>query len=81
MVGVFVSQGAGGVRVAVPALQRSVSGDAMEQALTKNFSPDAVKGIAVPASELNSDMHAQRRVPVASDHGADGRAVAQALGK
>jgi carbon-monoxide dehydrogenase medium subunit len=30
----------------------------LEQALAKNFSPDALKGIRISADGLNSDMHA-----------------------
>lgn len=82
MVGVFVSQGAGGVRVAVTGAAAGVFRvSAMEQALTKNFSPDAVKGIAVPASELNSDMHASAEYRSHLITVLTGRAVAQALGK
>ncbi len=31
---------------------------AMEQALTANWSPDALAGIVTPADGLNSDIHA-----------------------
>ena len=31
---------------------------AMEAALTKSFSPDAISGIAIGADGLNSDIHA-----------------------
>ena len=59
LVGVFVSQGDGGVRVAVTGAASSVFRmGPMEQALAKNFSPDAVKGVKVSASTLNSDLHA-----------------------
>lgn len=59
MVGVFVSQDkAGKVRVAVtgagPCVFRQRQ---MEAALEKNFSPDALTGIAVSPEGLNSDMH------------------------
>jgi carbon-monoxide dehydrogenase medium subunit len=30
----------------------------MEQALTANFSPDAIAGITTPADGLNGDIHA-----------------------
>jgi carbon-monoxide dehydrogenase medium subunit len=30
----------------------------MEKALSSNFSPNALNGIAIDASELNSDIHA-----------------------
>jgi carbon-monoxide dehydrogenase medium subunit len=59
MVGVFVAEfGAGDIRVAVTG-----AGDmvfrvaAMEQALAKDFRPEAVAGITVPADGCLSDMH------------------------
>ncbi|HSR73129.1 MAG TPA: carbon monoxide dehydrogenase, partial [Kiloniellales bacterium] len=59
IVGVMVSQSSGGVRVAVtgagPVVFRVPE---MEQALSSDFSPDAIKDITVPADELNSDIHA-----------------------
>lgn len=60
MVGVFVAKGPAGVRVTVTgAGQNGVFrvGE-MEQALSSNWSPDAVAGIKVPADGLNSDIHA-----------------------
>ena len=59
IVGVFVSKGGDGVRVAVTGAAGSafrVAG--MEQALSSNFSADAVAGIAVPDDEMNEDIHA-----------------------
>jgi len=60
IVGVFVAQTASGVRVAVTgAGSKGVFRvKAMEDALAKSWSPDALKGIAVPASQLVSDIHA-----------------------
>jgi len=59
IVGVMAAETAGGVRVAVTGAASSVFRvAAMEKALAANWSPDAVAGIAVPAGELNSDMHA-----------------------
>jgi len=59
VVGVFVSKGPQGVRVAVTGAAPSVFRvKAMEEALAKNFSPAALDGIAVPADGLNSDIHA-----------------------
>ncbi len=60
IVGVYVAKTAGGVRVAVTgASQNGVfRHTSMEQALTANFSPDAIAGIATPADGLNSDIHA-----------------------
>jgi len=59
IVGVLVSQGSAGVRVAItgaaPCVFRSTE---MEKALTTDFSPDAVARIKVPEAQLNADMHA-----------------------
>ncbi|MDF2096805.1 FAD binding domain-containing protein [Aquibaculum arenosum] len=59
IVGVFVAQTDGGIRVAVTGAKGSVFRVAeMEQALSGNFSADAVAGIKVPADEMNGDLHA-----------------------
>ena len=60
VVGVFVAHTASGVRVAVTgAGMRGVFRvKAMEDALARNWSPDALKSIAVPSSGLQSDLHA-----------------------
>ena len=58
MVGVFVAKTAAGVRVAVTGAGPCVFRvKAMEEALSKNFSSDAIKDIKVPADGLNSDIH------------------------
>ena len=58
LVGVFVAQTAGGVRVAVtgaaPSVHRS---KAMEEALTKSFTADAAKTVKINAAGLNGDLH------------------------
>ena len=60
IVGVYVAKTAGGVRVAVTgAGQNGVfRHTAMEQALSANFSPDAIANINTPADGMNSDIHA-----------------------
>jgi hypothetical protein len=59
MVGVFVAKLASGVRVAVTGAASSVFREkAMEAALSKSFTPDAVASIKVSPSNLNSDLHA-----------------------
>ncbi len=59
IVGVLVAQTAGGVRVAVTGAAPSVfRATAMEQALASNFSAGALDGVAVPADDLNADIHA-----------------------
>jgi aerobic carbon-monoxide dehydrogenase medium subunit len=59
LVGVFVAETANGIRVAVtgagPCVFRLPE---LEKALGKSFSPDAVNGIKVPATNLNADIHA-----------------------
>jgi len=61
IVGVFVAKTAGGVRVAVTGAGPCVfRAEAMEKALAKSFSADAIKDIKIAADELNSDIHASR---------------------
>ena len=59
LVGVFVSQGPQGVRVAVtgagPGVFRVA---AFEAALARGWSANALEGLAVPADQLNTDLHA-----------------------
>jgi carbon-monoxide dehydrogenase medium subunit len=58
IVGVFVAEG-NGVRVAVTGAGPSAFRvSEMEKALTAKFAPEAIAGINVPASGLNSDLHA-----------------------
>ena len=58
LVGVFVAQTAGGVRVAVTGAAPSVHRSrAMEEALTKSFTPDAAKAVKINANGLNADLH------------------------
>jgi carbon-monoxide dehydrogenase medium subunit len=58
-VGVFVSRGRAGVRVAVTGAGSDgvFRVDAMEQALASNFTPDAVASIRIQPDGLASDMH------------------------
>src|SRR5271165_2365489 len=60
LVGVFVAKTAGGVRVAVTGAGSNgvFRAEAFEAALNANFSPAALDGVSVPASGLNSDLHA-----------------------
>ena len=60
LVGVFVAKAAGGVRVAVTGAGANgvFRANALEAALNANFSPAALEGVSVPASGLNSDLHA-----------------------
>ena len=60
LVGVFVAQTAAGVRVAVTgAGTRGVfRASAMEEALAKSWTPEALKSIALQAADMQSDLHA-----------------------
>jgi carbon-monoxide dehydrogenase medium subunit len=59
IVGVFVSEGAGTVRVAVTgAANCAFRVRAMEKKLASGFTPDAIARIKVPPEGLNSDLHA-----------------------
>ncbi len=80
LVGVFVSQDASGVRVAVTGAGSAgvFRATALEQALAKNFSPDAVKGIKVDTAKLNTDLHATAEYRAHLITVLAGRAVAKA---
>ncbi|MXQ13174.1 FAD binding domain-containing protein [Microvirga makkahensis] len=60
LVGVFVAKHADGVRVAVTGAGSNgvFRVPEMEEALGRNFAPEALDGIAVPEDEMNSDIHA-----------------------
>jgi carbon-monoxide dehydrogenase medium subunit len=58
LVGVFVSQTSAGVRVAVAGAGSCVfRAKAIEDALAKSFTADAAKGVRIPATGLNNDIH------------------------
>ncbi len=59
IVGVMVARTPAGIRVAVTGAGPSAfRATAMEQALAANFSAQALDGVAVPADDLNADIHA-----------------------
>lgn len=60
MTGVFVARTAGGVRVAVTGAGSDgvFRHTGFEQALSSNWSPDALSGVAVDSANLLSDLHA-----------------------
>jgi aerobic carbon-monoxide dehydrogenase medium subunit len=60
IVGVFVARTAQGVRVAVTGagMHGVFRVPAMEQALAGHWSPDALRAITVPPTDLQSDLHA-----------------------
>jgi carbon-monoxide dehydrogenase medium subunit len=82
LVGVFVSQGAGGVRVAVTGAKSSVFRvKAMEDALARSFTPETAKAIVVPADDINADLHASAGYRAAMISVMASRAVAAALSR
>jgi aerobic carbon-monoxide dehydrogenase medium subunit len=79
IVGVFVSKGSAGVRVAVTGAAAGVfRATAMEQALSGNWSASAVSSLSVSADGLNSDLHGSAAYRAALVPVLAGRAVADA---
>jgi carbon-monoxide dehydrogenase medium subunit len=79
MVGVFVAKFATGVRVAVTGAGSCVFRvPEMEAALGKSFAADAVAGIQIDASTLNSDIHGSAEYRANLVGVMAGRAVAEA---
>jgi aerobic carbon-monoxide dehydrogenase medium subunit len=79
LVGVFVSQGAGGVRVAVTGAKGSVFRvPELESALAKSFTPEAIKGIRIGTAGINADLHGSAQYRAAMIGVMAGRAVAAA---
>lgn len=59
LVGVFVSQGPAGVRVAVTGAASCVfRATAFEQALAVRWAPEALEGLRIDPGDLNADLHA-----------------------
>ena len=82
LVGVFVSQGAGGVRVAVTGAKSSAfrAGD-IEAALKTSFTPAAAKAVKVSAADMNSDLHGSAAYRAAMVSVMAARAVEKALAR
>jgi carbon-monoxide dehydrogenase medium subunit len=82
LVGVFVSQGAGGVRVAVTGAKSSVfRATAIETALNASFTPAAAKAVKLPADDMNSDLHGSAAYRAAMVSVMAARAVEKALSR
>ena len=82
LVGVFVSQSAAGVRVAVTGCKGSVfRATGIEQALAKSVTPEAAKGVVVSADGINADLHGSAAYRAAMISVMAGRAVAAALAR
>ncbi len=58
LVGVCVSQGAGGVRVGVTGAKACAYREAaLEAALGRSFTPEAARGVTLSAAGMNADLH------------------------
>lgn len=81
LVGVFVTQGDSGVRVAVTGAGNGVfRHKGLEDALAKSFSPEAAAGVKIDSSDLNSDLHASAAYRANLINVLTQRAVKKALG-
>lgn len=79
LVGVFVSQGAGGVRVAVTGAKSTAFRCAeLEAALGKSFTPDAARSVKLSSAGLNADLHGSAEYRAAMVVEMAARAVAAA---
>ncbi|MDP3136975.1 MAG: xanthine dehydrogenase family protein subunit M [Burkholderiaceae bacterium] len=81
LIGVFVAQTGGGVRVAVTGGGNGVfRHKALEDALNKSFTPEAAAAVRIDAGDLSSDIHASAAYRANLISVQTQRAVAQALG-
>lgn len=82
LVGVFVAQFAGGVRVAVTGAKGSVfRATAIEAALNASFTAQAAQAVKLPTDGVNSDMHGSAEYRAAMVSVMAGRAVTAALAR
>jgi carbon-monoxide dehydrogenase medium subunit len=82
LVGVFVSQEASGVKVAVTGAKSCVFRvKAIEDALAASFTPEAAKAVKVPSTDINGDMHGSAEYRAAMISVMASRAVAAALAR
>lgn len=81
LIGVFVAETAGGVRVAVTGGGNGVfRQQAMEAALSANFSPAAIAGIKTGEEQMSGDLHGSNAYRAHLTDVMAARAVAAALG-
>jgi aerobic carbon-monoxide dehydrogenase medium subunit len=82
LVGVFVSQGAGGVRVGVTGAKSQAFRSAeLEAALGKSFTAAAAKAVKLSPADMNSDLHGTAAYRAAMVSVMAGRAVEKALAR
>ncbi|MFO1291931.1 MAG: FAD binding domain-containing protein [Rubrivivax sp.] len=81
LVGVFVAQGAGGVRVAVTGAKAAAYREpALEAALARSFTPAAAQAVKLAVEGMNADLHASASYRAAMVSVMAARAVAAANG-
>ena len=82
LIGVFVAQTAGGVRVAVTGAKGHVfRATPIEDALGKSFAPEAAKAVKMPTTDINADLHGSAEYRAAMISVIASRAVAAALAR
>jgi carbon-monoxide dehydrogenase medium subunit len=82
MVGVFLSQSAHGVRLAVTGAKSHVfRATAIEQALQASFTPDAAKAVKVSSEGINADLHGSAQYRAAMISVMAARAVTASSGR
>jgi len=82
LVGVFVAKTAAGVRVAVTGAKSHVfRATPIEAALAASFTPEAAKGVRLPATDINGDLHGSAEYRAAMVSVMAARAVARALAR
>ncbi len=82
LIGVFVAQTAGGVRVAVTgAKSHAFRAKAIEDALAKSFTAAAAKAVKMPVDDINSDLHGSAEYRAAMISVMATRAVEAALAR
>ncbi len=82
LVGVFVSQGAGGVRVAVTGAKSCVFRcKPIEDALARSFTPESAKAVKIGTEGINGDLHGTPTYRAAMISVMASRAVAAALAR
>ena len=82
LIGVFVSQGSGGVRVGVTGAKSHVfRATQIEQAVAKSFTPEAAKAVKMPTTDVNADLHGSAEYRAAMISVIAARAVAAALAR
>jgi len=82
LVGVFVSEGPGGVRVGVTGARAcAYRAKELEAALAKRFAPESLDGIVLPSAGMNADLHASAQYRAAMVVVMARRAVAAAIAR